>query len=99
MSKEFDEITHESIMSDLFSPHKVKNMLGIMHSVWVGDKSEECIARIRELTNDNNISKYTKVTVGSYAVAALDLLKIEKYEGEDPIIRKLIKTKLAKGLK
>lgn len=99
MSKEFDEISHETIMRDLYSEHKVSNMLGIMHAVWVGDKSEECVARIKELTQSNENDHYSSVTVGSYAVAALDLLKIERYKGEDSVIRKLIKTKLAKDLK
>lgn len=53
-------------------------------------KNAGLISSIKKLTNDNTlISGYT---VGQFALASLDILNIQKYQGDDVSVKNLIES-------
>lgn len=88
------ELTHSKVMEELNSANHLKRMLGIAHSAWINDDSDECKARLEFLKSDHEFDTLTKITVSDFAVAALDILNFERYTGDKPLIRELISCKL-----
>ena len=59
-------------------------------------KAESVITLIKTLreNEDRAYRENPDMTISNFAIAALDILEIEKYNGDDKYIRKLIKEKL-----
>lgn len=66
---------------------------GIIECVKLNLKTDTVIKRLKELKNDTTI--IAGYPISNFSVAALDIMNIEKYNGDNVDIKGLIKSKLS----
>ena len=65
-------------------------IIGIIGTVIHNNKSEQCVNLLRKIASGSDFASYGGV-VSEYAIAALDILGIEKYKGTNKRIIETIK--------
>ncbi len=79
----------EVIRMGLFSESKYIRMDALIWATYHCITENDIIERIKDLKKDNDV--LSGYTVGNFAVAALENLNLEKYDGNDEYQKSLIK--------
>lgn len=80
----------EVIKKCLFSASKYARIDAIRWATYHHMESSDIVARIVELKNDDSV--FFGYTVSNFAIAALEKMGIEKYEGDDEYQKDLIES-------
>lgn len=65
-------------------------IIGIIAAIIYNNRSDECVSLLKEIAKGTDFASYGGV-VAEYAIAALDILKVEKYHGSNERILGIIK--------
>jgi hypothetical protein len=93
IDKEIEEVDKDELLNKLIEGGIVDRNNAIIEAVQHNIKDDSIINQIKRLKSDNtflfglNGGGYT---VSTFAYAALDVLNIEKYKGNDEYVKKLI---------
>lgn len=82
----------DEMISNLYKTGAFYKFKGIILCVKHANLSAEIISKFIELKNDN--SQIAGHKIADFAIAALDILEVEKYKGNDAGIIGLIKSRL-----
>ena len=77
----------------LYSEWTYYKFNGIISCVKENIKTDKVIERLKELKNDT--ATIAGHTISCFSIAALDIMNIEKYNGNDADIKELIHSKLS----
>ena len=79
------------IMNNLNKDGSFYKFNGIVSCVQTGKTTTEIVEKLKKLKNDS--SRIAGHTIAEFSMAALDILEIEKYNGDDDSIKELIKSR------
>lgn len=79
----------ETIIKSLFSESKYARIDALIWATYHCVTESDIIERIKDLKKDDSV--LAGYTVGNFAIAALENLNLEKYDGDDEYQKSLIK--------